>query len=203
MSACRRLRRKTQAAIPTAKAPDPRPVSTITLNVFQMPHPNASFMPLTGPRPASSRYAVKANASRVMPHSARKNPFTTENPYTGTARSQRVLLTLTMAGSLLMIAVLIVAPSIRSLFRVHGLPAHDLSGSCELPAPGRRTRLPAARSTDKGVSASAEFWRAPTPAPVPADRVFQTGRETDIDDECRRCQSPHTRAADNSGRDYS
>ena len=39
ISACRRLRRNTHAAIPTANAPEPMPVSTITLNVFQIPHP--------------------------------------------------------------------------------------------------------------------------------------------------------------------
>ena len=67
ISACRRLRRKTHAAIPTANAPEPNAVSTITLNVFQIPQPYASFMPLTGPNPANSRYAVSTNASRSSP----------------------------------------------------------------------------------------------------------------------------------------
>ena len=55
MSACSFLRRNTHAAIPTANAPEPSAVSTMTLNVFQIPHPKASFIPLTGPNPASSR----------------------------------------------------------------------------------------------------------------------------------------------------
>ena len=52
---CNRLRPKTHAAIPMANAPEPHAVSATTLNVFQMPQPNLSFMPLAGPRPTASR----------------------------------------------------------------------------------------------------------------------------------------------------
>src|SRR5579872_3786214 len=141
-----------------------------------------------------------------MPHRNRKNPFTTGNPYTGTARSQRALLILTgvsLVMLVLIVAVLIVAPSIRSLFRVRGLPVHDLSGSCELSAPGRHTRPRAAQSTDKAASASVKFWPAPIPVPVQAGRVFRRVRERDTYIACHRCQFRHTRASDSSGRDYS
>src|SRR5271165_2909583 len=113
---CRRLRPNTQAAIPTAKAPEPQAVNTTTLNVFQIPHPNLSFMPLAGPRPTTSRQTVRKTDNTAKPTRSRKSGLISETPYTGTARSQRVLLPVTdplraLAGTLFRVAVLIIAPS--------------------------------------------------------------------------------------------
>src|SRR5580692_6971429 len=166
-------------------------------------------MPLTGPSPANSRYALSANATRTRAESPRKNPFTTGNPYTGTFRSQRVARARsTVADAVVIVALvvvvaLIVAPSIRFLSHARVLLLHDPSGSCGLPAPGRRTAEQAVRSTDRSVSASAACAPEPTPAQVPVDRVSRRAPSTDIEPACRRCRSRHRPDSGSSGRDYS
>src|SRR5271165_1102770 len=134
-----------------------------------------------------------------MANMARKNPFTTGTPKTGTARSQRAGAT----GALFMVAVLIVVLSIQSLFRVRGLPPHDLSSSCESPAPGRHTAAQAKQSIDRAVSASAGFWPALSPARAQAGQVFQRRRGKDKEIAFRRCQFLRTRDPGSSGRDFS
>src|SRR5579872_874216 len=191
--------RNTHAAIPTANAPEPRAVSTITLKVFQIPHPYASFIPLTGPRPASSRYAVSRNAISTSARSTRKNVLTTGNPKTGTFRSQRFL----RASLISMAAVLIVAPSIRFPSRAHAPLLHGLSDSCGSLAPALRKGRPAMRSTDRSASASAASLPGRTLAQALAGRVFQTALVTDTAPACRRYPFRHRRGSGNSARDSS
>src|SRR6201997_4284794 len=143
------------------------------------------------------------NATSTRADSARKNPLTTGKPYTGTFRSQRVLARSMSATTLVVVAALIIAPSVRFLFRAHGLPAHDPSGSCESPAPDPHRAAPGARSTDKNVSASEAFGRVPTLAPDPAVRVSRMGHATDTRPACRHCRSRRRRDSGSSGPDYS
>src|ERR1700747_419686 len=143
------------------------------------------------------------NATSTRADRPRKNPLTTGKPYTGTFRSQRVLARSMSATMLLVVAALIVAPSIQFLFRAHELPAHDPSGSCESPARDLHRALPEARSIDKSVSASEAFGREPTLAPVPAVRVSRMGHATDTRPACRHCRSRRRRDSGSSGPDYS
>src|ERR1700686_459368 len=144
------------------------------------------------------------NATITRADRARKNPFITGNPYTGTFRSQRVLGARAMfVAALVVVAAIIIAPSIRFLFRAHGLPARGPSGSCESPARDLHRAAPGARSTDKNVSASEAFRRERTLAPVPADPVSRMGHATDTRPACRRCRSRRRRDSGSSGRDYS
>src|SRR5579864_5978946 len=109
---------------------------------------------------------MKARITRAS--RTRKNPFTTGNPYTGTFRSQRLF------GARSTVAVLIIAPSIRFLFRADALLLHAPSGFYESPAQVRRTARPEARSIDKSAVASATFAPGlilPRVLAVPASRT--------------------------------
>src|SRR5580765_82601 len=161
-------------------------------------------MPLTGPSPANSRYPLNAKATSTRAASPRKNPLTTGNPYTGTFRSQRLLgVRSIVAAALVVVVALIVAPSIRFLFRAHGLLVRAPRDSCESPAPAQRRARRAERNTDRNASAIAGFLLELTPAPIPAGQVSRKGHGTDTRPACRRCQSPHTRDSGSSVRDCS
>ena len=166
MSACSFLRRKTQAAIPTANAPEPSAVSTITLNVFQMPHPKASFIPLTGPKPGQFAVAgQQPEPSESGPPEQEKMASPPETPNTGTARSHWLSFRIPFRTSLrtsvlngVFVIALIAAPSNRSLSHDRALPPRGPSRSCGSPAPVPHTGPPVAQSTGRNAAASASVF---------------------------------------------
>src|ERR1035437_10473511 len=86
MTACSFCRLKTQAAMPTAKGPEPKAVRVITLKVFQIPQAYISFMPEKGPSGEKNR--TMARTRPIVAKAAKKMSVgvTSGSRNTGTPR---------------------------------------------------------------------------------------------------------------------
>src|ERR1700678_86889 len=128
MTTCNFFRLKTQAAIPTARGPEPSAVSVITLNVFQIPHAYTEFIAENGPSgetrrmPASTR-PTAANAIRQTSSGVSTAPVVT-----GTPACQRLMRVVPrwsgFAGVGVIAGLVIVDPGIPSPSRAAAFPTH-------------------------------------------------------------------------------
>src|SRR5271166_733544 len=90
ITTCSFCRLKTQAALPTAKGPEPKAVSVITLKVFQIPQAYTSFVPEKRPSGEKNRTVARIKPSAATAAKKRKVGVTTGSRYTGTPRCQRL-----------------------------------------------------------------------------------------------------------------